>query len=119
MLISIHMNKNFIYIIIFTIVNSIMTYLYEKLKNIVKNSNSLIYDLFSDISKIFLIIFYFIEKYKSKLKSEEEGITLEKNFEKYNQFSMEQVFFFVSLLIFKIIYNYNIIIFDNKINLII
>ena len=93
-----------------------MTYLYEKLKNIVKIFDSLIYDLFSDISQIFLIIFYFIEKYNSKLKSEEEGITSEKNFEKYNQFSMEQVFFFVSLLIFKIIFNYNIIIFNNKIN---
>ena len=115
MLISIHINKNFIHIINFTIVNSIMTYIE---KNLTKSKDSDFFSNFlNDISNIFLIIFYFIEKYKSKLNSEEKGIILEKTNEKINQISpIKNIFLIISCLVFKAIYNYNIIVFDNKIN---
>ena len=109
MCISIHINRNFIDIIIFTIMNSIMTYI-EKNLDIIKEAD-FFSNLFSDISNIFLIIFYFIEKYRSKLKAKEENlIKLEKKQEQQKNVSL-----IFSSLIFKFIYNYNIIKFDNKI----
>ncbi len=91
-----------------------MTLIEENLKLKVENISILLFIyFFFDISSIFLIIFYFIEK--SKSKSEEEEIILKQNFEEHNQFSIETVFLFISSLIFKSIFNYNITIIDNKI----
>ena len=115
MLISIHINKNFIYIIFFTIVNSILTYIETQLIEIMKISD-IFYNLLSNISHIFLIIFYFIEIYESKSKSEEEGKILETTDEKINQFfHIKNIFLIIFCLIFKAIYTYNIIVFENKV----
>ncbi len=101
MLVSVHINKNFIYIIIFTIVNSIMAYIAKKSMEIM-NIPDFFSNFFSDISNIFLIIFYLIEKYKSKLKAAEEGNILETTFETINQlFSIKNIFLIISCLIFK------------------
>ncbi len=115
MLISIHINKNFIYIIFFTIVNSILTYIETQLIEIMKISD-IFYNLLSNISHIFLIIFYFIEIYESKSKSEEEGNILETIVETINQFfHIKNIFLIIFCLIFKAIYTYNIIVFENKV----
>ena len=85
MLVSVHINKNFNYIIIFTIINSIMNYIEKSLTTLKKDSD-FYSNMFDDISNIFLIIFYFIEIYESKSKSEEEGNILETIVETINQF---------------------------------
>ena len=73
-------------------------------------------NLLSNISHIFLIIFYFIEIYESKSKSEEEGNILETIDEKINQFfHIKNIFLIIFCLIFKAIYTYNIIVFENKV----
>ncbi len=101
MLVSVHINKNFNYIIIFTIINSIMNYIEKSLTTLKKDSDFYT-NMFYDFSNIFLIIFYLIEKYKSKLKAAEEGNILETTFETINQlFSIKNIFLIISCLIFK------------------
>ena len=103
------MNINFIYILIFIIMNFIMAFI-EKYLKLVKIDDFFSY-LFSDITNIFLIIFYFIEKYKSKLKLEEKGIILENNLEDNYQSLFKEVSLIISSLIFKFIFNYILIVF--------
>ncbi len=83
MLISFSFEKNFLYILLLSSFYFFKRYLYEKVDN---------YDLqilINAISKILLIIFYIIEKIKSKTEKEKYREQLMKN--NYIQFQLQNI----------------------------
>ena len=83
MLISFSFEKNFLYILLFSPLYFFRRYLNEKVHN---NNLQILIDA---ISKILLIIFYIIEKIKSKTEKEKYREELMKN--NYIQFQLQNI----------------------------
>ena len=90
MLISFNFNENFIYFPIFLILNIIHVIFETKYQK----KEDFLFFLISYISEIFLIIFYFIEKYSSKVSNEKKDNL------KQNDFKLSIIVLIISLLIF-------------------